>query len=43
MAIEQVVAILGQPMSIIGGDPKKIYVYKNLKVIFVDGKLTEVQ
>ncbi len=40
---DQVVGILGQPQSTakIGG--KEIYVYKDLKVTFTDGKVTDVQ
>ncbi len=44
--IDQVVAILGQPTTFASvGPKKKIYSYKalNVKVTFVDGKVTDVQ
>jgi hypothetical protein len=41
--IDQVVAALGQPMQIIDLGPKKTYKYKDLKVIFTDGKVSDVQ
>ncbi len=40
---EQVTAILGQPLNIVDLGTKKIYVYKNLKVTFTAGKLSDVQ
>jgi len=40
---EQVTAILGQPDKIINLGPKMIYVYKDLKVTFVKGKVTDAQ
>lgn len=40
---DQVVAILGQPEKIINLGPKQIYVYKDLKVTFVKGKVTDAQ
>jgi hypothetical protein len=40
---EQVVAILGQPEKMINLGPKQIYVYKDLKVTFVKGKVTDAQ
>jgi hypothetical protein len=41
--INQVVAALGQPLQIIDLGSKKTYKYKDLKVIFTDGKVTDVQ
>jgi hypothetical protein len=41
--IDQVTAILGTPKSIVDLGPKKIYVYKDMKVIFNGGKVTDVQ
>jgi hypothetical protein len=43
MSIDQAVAILGQPGSIGDFGSKKIYVYPQMKLTFVDGKLTDVQ
>ena len=40
---EQVVASLGQPGKVIDLGNKKIYVYSDLKVTFVDGKVSDVQ
>jgi|HubBroStandDraft_1064217.scaffolds.fasta_scaffold29931_2 hypothetical protein len=40
--IEQVTATLGQPKVILDLGPKKIYVYPDLKVTFVDGKVSDV-
>jgi hypothetical protein len=40
---DQVIAILGQPEKIINLGPKQIYVYKDLKVTFVKGKVTDAQ
>jgi len=41
--VDEVVAILGQPDKIINLGPKQIYVYKDLKVTFVKGKVTDAQ
>jgi hypothetical protein len=41
--IDQVVAILGQPEKRVDLGAKKIYVYKDLKITFVNGKVTDVQ
>ena len=41
--IDQVTAILGTPSSIVDLGPKKIYLYKNLKVTFNNGRVTDVQ
>ena len=40
---DQVIAVFGKPQSITKTDTGEIYVYKYLKVIFVGGKLSEVQ
>jgi hypothetical protein len=40
---EQVVAILGPPNSVADLGRKRIYFYPNLKVIFADGKVSEIQ
>lgn len=40
---EQVEAALGKPEKIIKLGPKTVYVYKDLKVTFVDGKVSDVQ
>jgi hypothetical protein len=38
-----VVAILGQPEKMVNLGPKAIYIYKDLKVTFVNGKVSDVQ
>jgi hypothetical protein len=43
MTIDQVVAILGQPQRVANLGTKQIYSYKDLKVTFVDGKVTDIQ
>jgi hypothetical protein len=43
MTIDQVVAALGQPQKMVNLGAKKIYVYKDLKVTFLDGKVSDVQ
>ena len=40
---EQVQAILGQPEKIVNLGPKKIYVYKDMKIVFQDDKVADVQ
>jgi hypothetical protein len=40
---DQVIAALGQPDKIITLGTKQIYVYKDLKVTFVNGKVTDAQ
>ncbi len=37
------VAALGQPEKIVNLGPKQIYVYKDLKVTFLKGKVSDVQ
>lgn len=41
--IDQVVAILGQPEKTVKLGNKQIYVYKDLKITFIDGKVSDVQ
>jgi hypothetical protein len=45
LTIDQVVAILGQPATVADLGTKKIYTYKspNMKVTFVNGKVTDMQ
>ena len=40
---DAVTAALGQPVRIVDLGAKKIYVYKDMKVTFVNGKVTDVQ
>jgi len=39
----EVEGILGKPDKIVDLGPKKIFVYKDMKVVFVDGKVSDVQ
>jgi len=41
--IEQVTGALGQPKSVVNLGAKKIYVYKDMKITFKDGKVSDVQ
>ncbi len=41
--IGQVVAALGQPEKLADPGNEEIYTYKNLKVIFLNGKVADVQ
>ena len=41
--VDDVIGILGQPTKIINLGPKQIYVYKDLKVTFIKGKVTDAQ
>jgi len=41
--IPEVVTVLGQPERIVNLGSKKIYVYKTLKITFLDGKVSDVQ
>jgi hypothetical protein len=41
--MDQVVAGLGQPDKVVDLGSKKIYIYKDLKITFVDGKVSDVQ
>jgi len=42
-SIDQVVATLGKPEKILQVDTKQIYVYKALKITFLDGKVSDIQ
>jgi hypothetical protein len=42
-SIDDVVAALGQPDKIVDLGTKKIYVYKDLKITFTNGKVSDVQ
>jgi hypothetical protein len=42
-SIDDVVAALGQPEKIVDLGAKKIYVYKDLKITFTNGKVSDVQ
>ena len=41
--VEQVTAAMGQPTKTVNLGPKKIYVYKDMKITFKDGKVTNVE
>ena len=41
--IDQVVAALGQPIRIANVRTKQLYFYKDLKVTFTDGKVSNVE
>jgi hypothetical protein len=41
--VDEVKSILGQPERIVNLGPKVTYFYKDMKVIFQDGKVTDVQ
>jgi hypothetical protein len=43
MTKEQVVAIMGEPISKVKAGAKDIYSYKDLKVTFINGKMTDAQ
>ena len=43
MTADQVKQALGNPDKIINLGPKTIFVYKDLKVVFVDSKVSDVQ
>jgi hypothetical protein len=40
---EEVEGILGRPEKIVELGPKKIYIYKEMKIVFTDGKVADVQ
>jgi hypothetical protein len=42
-SIQEVEAIMGKPGNVADLGSKKIYVYRDLKITFVDGKVTDVQ
>ena len=39
----EVEKILGKPENIISLGPKTIYIYKNMRIVFADGKVADVQ
>ena len=41
--LDQVSAALGNPMNIVDLGAKKIYVYPNMKITFLDGRVSDVQ
>jgi hypothetical protein len=43
LSIEDVKAIQGEPQKIVDLGSKKIYVYKDLKITFTDGKVSDIQ
>ena len=43
MTTDQVTAALGKPEKVVNLGPKQIYVYKDLKVTFLGGKVADVQ
>jgi len=43
MTTDQVQAAMGKPMKVVNLGPKQIYVYKDLKVTFLGGKVADVQ
>ena len=40
---DQVVATFGQPQKVVELGTKEIYIYSDMKVTFVSGKVTDVQ
>ena len=42
-SVDEVIAILGQPKNKVDLGTKKLYVYKDLKITFVDGKVTSAE
>jgi len=43
MTMDQVTSAMGQPEKTVNLGPKQIYVYKDLKVIFINGRVADVQ
>jgi len=43
LTVDQVTAALGQPKNIVDLGAKKIYVFKDMKITFKDGKVSDVQ
>jgi hypothetical protein len=43
MSIDQVVGMLGQPLAVGDLGSKKIYSFNGMKVIFIDGKVADIQ
>jgi hypothetical protein len=42
-SVEQVTTALGKPEKVVKAGTKEIYVYKDLKITFVKGKVTDVE
>jgi hypothetical protein len=42
MTTDQVVAALGKPATTYNSGAKAVYVYKNMKVTFTDGKVSDM-
>ena len=40
---DQVVAIQGQPTKMINLGAKKTYIYRDMKIVFTDGRVTDIQ
>ncbi len=40
--IDQVTSLLGQPARIVEVGPKKVFIYSDFKITFVDGKVTAI-
>ena len=40
---DQVVAIQGQPTKMISLGAKKTYIYRDMKIVFTNGKVTDIQ
>jgi hypothetical protein len=43
MTNEEVIGILGQPVQIADTGTKKMYVYKDLKIVFTNGKVSDIK
>jgi hypothetical protein len=43
LTIDEVKAVQGEPQKVVDLGPKKIYVYKDLKITFIDGKVSDIQ
>jgi hypothetical protein len=43
LSIDEVRAIQGEPEKIVDLGSKRIYVYKDLKITFIDGKVSDIQ
>jgi len=43
LSIDEVRAIQGEPEKIVDLGSKRIYVYKDLKITFIDGRVSDIQ
>ncbi len=43
LSIDQAKAIQGEPQRIVEVGNRKIYIYKNLKITFTNGRLTDIE